>query len=124
LGNCAYGGNIEVMEWVLSQGESTVPSATQHYIIDKAAQGGHLEFFTWALEKFGKDNDMSTVSKIAAQNGHLKLLQWLLENKLFFSGPEICKAAVNHYDVLLWLRDNECPWDEKTFRSAIIFEDL
>ena len=117
-----------------------------------AAEGGHLDILTWAVDKGCKPSlDGPTMYRLAARNGHIDVIKWLREwvstkdgwaqnySKLpeeaasrgqievlaFLRTPykgkvspwsaEACaKAAANgHLDTLKYLRDNNCPWDQR-----------
>ena len=51
----------------------------------------------------------------AADHGHLDVLKWLRENGCPWD-EETCAYAARggHLEVLKWARENGCPWDEDT----------
>lgn len=117
-----------------------------------AAEGGHLEILTWAVNKGCKPSlEAPTMYRLAARNGHIAVIYWLREwvttkdgwaegdgslsreaasrgqiaVLIFLRTPykgkvspwsaETCAAAAanGHLDTLKYLRDNNCPWDQR-----------
>ena len=55
----------------------------------------------------------------AAKNGHLEVLKWLRENGCPWDDWTCLYAAeYGHLEVLKWVRENGCPWDEDTCALA------
>ena len=51
----------------------------------------------------------------AAQGGHLEVLQWVHENGCPWDEDTCwCAAQGGHLEALQWLRANGCPWDWST----------
>ena len=55
----------------------------------------------------------------AAKGGHLEVLKWLRENGCPWD-EETCRYAAygGHFEVLKWARANDCPWDKTTCTRA------
>jgi hypothetical protein len=71
--------------------------------------------------KSGKTIVTQHASEEAAWNGNLEILEWLLENGLFFPSTKVFSNAAsrNNFQLIKWLYEIECPWDENAMLAAI-----
>jgi hypothetical protein len=64
-------------------------------------------------------NDILNCCTCAAAGGHLEVLKWLREQNCPWVEKTWANAAAGGYlEVLKWLRQHHCPWDESTFATA------
>ena len=133
----AAGGHLEVLQWVRANGcpwnENTLHAALKN---------NHLEVYKWA-----KDNGCPTDDSIcwaaakignlelvretyrrtcrrmvcnwAAKGGHMDILNYLRERGCVWDETVTSGAAKGgHFELLKWLRQEDCPWDKYTVRNA------
>eukprot|EP00594_Rhizosolenia_setigera_P016530 CAMPEP_0178966772 /NCGR_PEP_ID=MMETSP0789-20121207/17121_1 /TAXON_ID=3005 /ORGANISM="Rhizosolenia setigera, Strain CCMP 1694" /LENGTH=291 /DNA_ID=CAMNT_0020652101 /DNA_START=67 /DNA_END=939 /DNA_ORIENTATION=+ len=91
-----------------------------------AARGGKLNVLKWFNTKELRI-DEGECALYAARHAQLHILQWLREMRgLEFNG-ELYDSAINggnRLHVMKWLRNQACPWGERTFREAAIKDNL
>jgi len=91
-----------------------------------SASFGKLSVLEW-LETHQLDFDKERCAEQAANYAQLHILQWLREMRgLEFNG-ELYDSAINggnRLHVMKWLRNQACPWGERTFREAAIKDNL
>ena len=94
----------------------------------EAARGGHLEILEWATAN-GCRGDRYEIYLLAAREGLLGVLAWAegldVDNCSLWDsqplGPDVCAEAAKggKLKALMWLRENGCPWDEKTCEISV-----
>lgn len=85
------------------------------------AFSGNVELFEWfKCNNLLSTNDLS-VMKHAIQCGHLDLIKWLY--KYGYSLCEISYAA-KYPEIIIWMREQNCPWDNKITESASLCNNL
>jgi hypothetical protein len=83
-----------------------------------AARNGNLDLMKHMKKCYNYKFSKRTCYEAAA-GGHLDVLKWLKEGSCPWDESTCSSAAFNgHLDVLKWLRENECPWDEETCSEA------
>ena len=85
---------------------------------DEAAKQGCLSTLR-SLHRRGRAELTVGLCASAAEGGQLKVLQWLRENECPWD-EKTCEYAAKggHLEVLKWARENGCPWDERTCERA------
>jgi hypothetical protein len=80
--------------------------------------GGSVSLFNWVVAK-GATWEKTTTCSAAALFGNVELLRWLREHDCPWD-EESCRraAAFEHFETLKWLRQHHCPWDEQTMGEA------
>jgi len=83
-----------------------------------AAMHGNLEMLKFLLKHNCTWNELLIVE--AAEYGHKHIVEWCIENKKYKMDKYACAEAAknNHLDMLVYLRENGCPWDVNTYISA------
>lgn len=89
-----------------------------HVTISNAARCGNLEMLKFLLEHNCDWNELITIE--ASSNGHRHIVEWCIENKKCKMDEYACAEAAenNQLEMLIYLREQGCPWDEKTYISA------
>ena len=78
---------------------------------------------SWALEKCTEKKERFCAEM--AQNGNLELLQFLHENGCPWDEDTCSEAALGgHLECLKYAHDNGCPWDESTCFIAAFYGHL
>jgi len=126
-GSAAWGGHIEVLEWLFTVGGSNI---RHKRICAFAARAGQLETLKWLRLKALCPWD-ERVCEFAAEYGHLGILQWARSVRLHGNQPcpwnwAACALAAyrGNFDILKWLRDRSihgdqpCPWNEMACTNA------
>ena len=85
---------------------------------DEAAERGCLSTLR-SLHRRGRAELTVNLCTSAAKGGQLEVLEWLRENECPWD-EETCTEAASggHLEVLQWARENGCPWDEETCSEA------
>ena len=85
---------------------------------DEAAERGCLSTLR-SLHRRGRAELTVNLCTSAAKGGQLEVLEWLRENECPWD-EDTCWAAAKggHLEALQWARANDCPWDEYTCREA------
>jgi hypothetical protein len=113
--NAAKNGHLLALEWLRMSNSSEFFSNYSFEIPYIAIKNGHLNILIW----WTKCNEFPSLDKkmsaYAAKSGCLKTLQWLRENRCPWD-EKTCKCAAKegHFEILKWARENNCPWDWKT----------
>lgn len=92
-----------------------------------AAESGNLEAYQLMTEFDGYLNDNAILTII--QNGHLHVLKYIFESFDDKMTEEMMETAAKtgNYEIVKYLHEHGCPWDEKTSRSicdCIILNEL
>ena len=84
----------------------------------EAADLGHVSLLKDRHLRGLLEND-NYLCPAAAKGGHLEVLKWLRENGCPWD-EETCRYAAygGHFEVLKWARANDCPWNEYTCAYA------
>lgn len=111
--NAASVGNLEMLKWAR---EHKCPWA--HDTTMNAAQYGHWEILEWAHK--GGCESTADVCTIIAFRGDLQRLQWARAQGFPWS-EDTTTASVDagHQEVLEYLYENECPRDERMWKTRI-----
>ncbi|PNH07972.1 Ankyrin repeat domain-containing protein [Tetrabaena socialis] len=112
-------GNVEALEGILGQGVA-LDNFAASAATSEAARRGNVAVMQ-VLHAHGALSGQSAV-EAAAGGGHLHAVAWLVETL----GADValtvatfaCAAAGRSRELLVWLRERNCPWDEDCFRSA------
>jgi len=99
-----------------------------HKTCEKAARHGHLAVLKmvadqWSLGMATMSLDSTMFNKkvfaYAAGGGHMEVIQWLHERQCPWN-EEACLAAARfgHLEVLQWLRARDCPWNMWCLHNA------
>ncbi|PNH05489.1 Ankyrin repeat domain-containing protein [Tetrabaena socialis] len=116
VAECAAGaGNVEALQYVLSQGGEVGELTTR-----RAVQGGHVAVME-VLHARGVPMGEEVVMTAAAA-GHLPAVAWLVER--LGAGAALtahvfaAAAQAGSMELLAWLREKGCPWDAMVFAAA------
>jgi len=111
----AKGGHIEVIKWAIAEGCQYAEETHA-----AAASSGNLEVLQYLDGIFCRASGTKSCAAAALKlNGHLHVLKWMHE--VIYVWDELTRAnaaAGGHLEVLLWLRANGCPSDEKELDAA------
>jgi len=117
-------GRINILEWLY---ERNYFYSYQHRMCHiKAAKYGQLDVFKWfktynTQHKIKYDMGGEQSCWHAVKYGHFELLKWLHENGCPWNEASCNYAAENgRLDILKYLRENDCPWCEYTWEFAIV----
>ncbi|PNH01437.1 Ankyrin repeat domain-containing protein [Tetrabaena socialis] len=114
-GDAAEAGNVEALQYVLSQGVGVRSGMMQ-----RAAERGHVAVME-VLHARGVRMDEETV-RAAAAGGHLPSVAWLVER--LGAGATLttyvfeAAAKAGSMELLRWLRAGGCPWDATVFAAV------
>ncbi|GFH52673.1 hypothetical protein CTEN210_09149 [Chaetoceros tenuissimus] len=120
--NCAAGGKIEVMNWLLEQHDCE----WNFHLFLKAAQSGSIPMMELcvrngcpadeSLFESAYENALQNESKEVA----FTALKWLREQNIRWD-ERVCDNATKNGNLkaLKWARENGCQWDTTTFNSAV-----
>lgn len=74
------------------------------------------------LEALTARHDAAEVAGSAAEGGHIDILKWLRDNKCPWDDSLCMRGAARggHIYVLKWLKENGCVWDEETCTGAAL----
>jgi hypothetical protein len=121
IGTAAYRGYVESLHYMLAEG-GVVPKALDTSTTTTAAYGGHLECMQM-LHTAGFPVNANTAVCRAAEEGRLPMVRWLVETP-GLEAPlteELAKAAARSgsLELLRYLHERDCPWDERTWSAAV-----
>ncbi|PNH10621.1 Superoxide dismutase [Mn], mitochondrial, partial [Tetrabaena socialis] len=111
-------GVVDALQYVLESGVVLSEGLTKHATV-YAAMGGHLAVLQ-ALHARGFD--IAAAAAAAAARGHLPVVAWLVEaqgaDKVLSAEMFASAARSGNMELLAWLHDRGCPWDESVFAAA------
>ena len=120
LRGAAEGGHLEILTWAVSKGcKLSLESPTMYRL---AARHGHIAVIYWLREwvsaKDGWAERDGSLCREAASRGQIAVLAFLrtpYKGKASSWSAEACAvaAANGHLDTLKYMRDNNCPWDQR-----------
>jgi len=121
LRGAAEGGHVDIITWAADKG--CKPSLEAYTMYRLAARNGHIDVIKW-LREWVTTKDLwaergdGTLCKEAASRGQIEVLAFLrtpYKGKVSPWSAEACAAAAanGHLDTLKYLRDNNCPWDQR-----------
>jgi hypothetical protein len=105
-------GNLKVLEWAHQYG------ILNNEICSIASELGQLNVLKWACD-YGYYSDES-ISIDAIRGKHLHIVKWLVSNSMALH-PDLCTEAIEEYgdlELLKYLHENGCDWDEETCIAA------
>ena len=119
--NRAWLGNqVELMEWVLTNGTFDKDSKeilSQDDMLRRLVERGHLPMLKWWFEKYGASDiilNKRQFTKAAAAQGELEVLKWLVEKGFKYSADCLAAAAQGgELECIEYLREIGCPWSNK-----------
>jgi Ankyrin repeats (many copies) len=135
-------GHIHILEWALSQGKLCIRDhidpnfggSPYHQILNDAASTGQLETLKWLIDHDAPKSE--SVCASAVHSGNIEIIQYLMgalnlngsskaqdlndPSKNYPLIASCCSyAGLNgNLDILKWLRDQGCPWDNNTINQA------
>jgi len=82
-------------------------------VCNHAARSNRLDILQWVRAQMPPAPWSVWTSALAAQQGHFELLQWLTQHGCPWDEVVCEQAAENHWEILVWLRSQTppCPWD-------------
>jgi hypothetical protein len=86
-----------------------------------AANFGNTKLYDWVVNFFYKSESFqSNYLNIAARHGNLNLTKHIKERYGYWGSKITCSEAAKggHLEVLKWLFEDGCPWEEKTCEMA------
>ncbi|PNH10598.1 Ankyrin repeat domain-containing protein [Tetrabaena socialis] len=111
-------GVVDALQYVLEWGV-TLDQHTATFAAIYPAMGGHLAVLQ-ALHARGFD--IAGAATAAAEEGHLPIVAWLVEalgaEKVLSAELFASAAESGNMELLVWLHDRGCPWDESVFSVA------
>ena len=113
---CEYASelnNLRILKW------GVLNKLKYSYITSSnAAMNGNLEMLKFLLKHNCDWNELLIIE--ASSNGHRHIVEWCIENKKCKMDEYACAEAAqnNHLEMLIYLREKGCPWDEKTYISS------
>jgi hypothetical protein len=109
----AYGGNLQVLEFLDAKGFSFGDD-----IYCGAIYGGNLHVVRWLYELDYPWSD--EIFEMAVGNINVEGLKWIRDRGCpWDEGAYIAAIEANDFEKLKWLRDQGCPWDEDAcFKAA------
>jgi len=118
---------FDILEEVLNKVEDDRDKRYVFLGVDHlAADHGKLNVLKWFETKglFNIEEDLC--AEAAAGSGHIQILQWLQEEQDFELIEELYLHAIcgGHLNVVKWLREQACSWDEQTFIHAALEGNL
>jgi hypothetical protein len=119
-----YSESLATIEWLTSRG---FPTNSPEYI-RKAAEVGRYDLFMWFVNRRCIIHDNTAF--FAAKAGCLEILKWIHNAPAFQTQfhSDVFLAAVKTNDSRLelaqWLFGANCPWDEKTWITAVRHGDI
>ena len=101
-------GELEALQWMISQGYGNGSWYRPADLCGAAAGGGQLEVLEWLVSD-GYELDESTCNA-AARGGQLGVLQWLRQKGRPWSGEVLCAAIAGgpHLHVVDWALEKGC----------------
>jgi hypothetical protein len=123
----ARSGHVHIIRWAHAHGIPWDMSTTTTSVGLAAIDGGHLPILKYLLDSGlmqlgSKATFKSALPWLAARAGHLQVLQWLHEKGCAFDELTCYSAATGgHLHVLQWLRSIGCPWAHSHVREASHF---
>lgn len=91
---------------------------------EKVILSGNIRLLTWMLDNIPYDKTHRIyLFNIAVGTGNFVMIK-LLKDKDFLWNETSCMLAIQHIDILKWLRTNGCPWDARTFDMAVKLGDI
>jgi hypothetical protein len=100
----AYGGHVEVLEFLHTNGYNVPPA----FVVRGGVDGNQMEVLAWTRDSsVGWDESFCAY---AASAGNLHALQWLRENNCPWNGRVISEAnSQGHMHIVEWSIANGCP---------------
>lgn len=120
--NAALSGQFEILKWLVVNNYFCDESLYENVIDNKLytwkrfklnlTEEKRLEMLKWILENTGILPRNSNLCEKAAYTGFLEILKWLRQNNCPWDETICTKAAINkHYKLLKWACENGCPHD-------------
>lgn len=114
----AENGWLDLLMWAQN---NEYPHDCRTFLL--ASEHGHLSILKWSFDNGLQEEWVPRMSTIAAKNGHLEIVKLL-----FTISPHLCNewtcsyaAMFGHIEILKWLINNGCPYDEFTYKYAAQF---
>jgi len=108
---CAFAakeGEIEVLEWLVKEGCPLFDTARE-----AAIEANHLKVLKWLITH-GCPGTIKIDYSLAVRYSRHEIFKWLVEQKFRWDeGLPISAALIGNLDVLKWLREEGCPWDDE-----------
>lgn len=113
----AQGDHVTCLQHVAENGCTWWPQS----IVSTATKYGSLECLIYAI-KVGNAKPSFHDAASAAKRGHRNVLSYLVDGYAGMRHGRVCSGAAKggRLDVLVWLRERGCRWDEWTCCSAAI----
>jgi len=113
------GGHLHIIQWAHQHG-CLLPRSKRDFreCCREAAFYGHVAVLAWLLDHGASWS--KGIAKDAATGGHPCIFRWADSRGHPWRTPHACwgAAKANRTDMLWWLRENGCPWDEETCGRA------
>ena len=86
---------------------------------DGVIKSKSMHILNWPMENKFKLGLPSIVD--AVDKGHYWIIDWCIENNIEWRDKYICEYAARDgkLEMLIWLREQECPWNSQVIRQAI-----
>jgi len=114
--NCrdaANHGNVRMLKYLRENG---CPWSVN--TLKEACGKGHIDVILWAISN-GCEMDKMDMLEACRRNARI-VVEYALKKKIVALDSSLCAAAAcgGHINLLKWLRDQGCPWDESTILVA------
>ncbi len=114
----ATAGHLDVVNWLVTKKYLNITPS--NYC--EAAKNGHLDILKFFVERMNKINafDILKFCGVAAKYGHLDILIWQKINLTYYFDINIWKNAAEggHLNIIKWLINNGCEYDDCIFECA------
>jgi len=125
----AVHNHLEILKYLRTQFSGSWDENTYN----AACEVGSLEILKY-LQSTDDNRDNECLGELyennvfcgwAASRGHLEVLKWLRENGCPWDEKTCAVAAGDNYlDILKYLHDNGCPWDERCYEYTWNYMDI
>ena len=118
----SYHGNLKLLKHLFYESKNIhdQQACFDQQILYSAAEGGHKDIVIYLIEECSFKLDETTFSS-AAISGNMELLKWLYENKCPWNEDACSSAAIQKdLEILKFLREKGCPWDRYTTGNALM----
>ena len=101
-----YAASENVIKWLINKGSAEV--------CEETARNGRLDLIQLAIDS-GASYNLVKIASNAAAYGYINILQWTQEQGITWEASIFAEAIHSqNKQVITWLFENKCPWDEES----------